>query len=475
MKAWAEITEKAGIEEHHFIAALKNIKTQQRDFLAELINHNSGTVFGVTHNFDKISNLADFRRAVPIRTYEGFAPFIERIERGEQNVLTAAPVIAFEETGGSFSGGKLIPYTRGSLTAFRSAILPWLADLLRRRPEITTGSVYSAISPATRHKRNTQSGIPIGLPSDAAYLGEDLIEAFVELLAVPFAVGDIPTVTEWQNATRAALSKRDDLSFVSVWSPTFWLELVAPFDPDQVLTLWPKLDTISCWTDGPSKLFSEQLRKKFPSVNVDSKGLLSTESAITVPMGNEDGCLPAIRSAFFEFIDSSGKEHLTEELTAGEKYRVVVTTSGGLYRYDTGDVVKCVHVKDDVPRLTFEGRGGVFSDMVGEKISDIFAGHVLKNIPCGVMLKAAVHPSPHYEIWFDSLDTELISTLTHHIDDELKRNPQYAYARAMGQLKEPRGFSKPKFWFVSNATRQRLGDVKPIQLMPLQSWSIALA
>jgi hypothetical protein len=468
VNVWTQIVRKAELEEHHFLTALKNVQTQQRDFLAEMIDQNSGTEFGINHNFDKISNLADFRKAVPIRAYEGFAPFIERIERGEQNVLTAASVIAFEETGGSFSGGKLIPYTRGSLTAFRSAILPWLSDLLRRRPGITMGSVYSAISPATRQKRTTQGGVPIGLPSDAAYLGADLIEAFAELLAVPFAVGDIPTVPEWQNASRAALSKRDDLSFVSVWSPTFWLELVAPFEPNEISALWPKLDTISCWTDGPSELFSKQLRQKFPSVNVDSKGLLSTESAITVPMGGKDGCLPAIRSAFLEFIGNSGTEYLTEELTKGVTYKVVTTTPGGLYRYDTGDIVKCVDVENNVPRLTFEGRGGLFSDMVGEKISDVFAGQILKSIPCVAMLKAAAHPFPHYEIWFDSPDSELISALTHHIDDQLRRNPQYAYARAMGQLKEPRGISKPKFWLVSNSTGQRLGDVKPIQLMPLQ-------
>jgi GH3 auxin-responsive promoter len=468
VNAWAQIVRKAELEEHRFLTALKNVQTQQRDFLAEMINHNSGTEFGISHNFDRILNLADFRKAVPIRTYEGFAPFIERIERGEQNVLTAASVIAFEETGGSFSGGKLIPYTHGSLTAFRSAILPWLSDLLRRRPGIMMGSVYSAISPATRQKRTTQGGVPIGLPSDAAYLGADLIEAFAELLAVPIAVGDIPTVPEWQNASRSALSQRDDLSFVSVWSPTFWLELVAPFEPNEISAVWPKLDTISCWTDGPSELFSKQILQKFPSVNVDSKGLLSTESAITVPMGNEYGCLPAIRSSFLEYIDSTGKEHLTEELTSGVNYRVVITTPGGLYRYDTGDVVKCVSVKDDVPRLAFEGRGGLFSDMVGEKISDVFASQVLKNIPCVAMLKAAAHPFPHYEIWFDSTDSELISIWTHHIDDQLGRNPQYAYARAMGQLKEPRGISKPNFWFVSNSTHRRLGDVKPIQLMPLQ-------
>jgi GH3 auxin-responsive promoter len=469
MNAWADIFSKSAIEEHCFLTSLENAKGQQSQFLFELLDRNSGTVFGAGHNFAKISNFADFRNAVPIRSYEGFVPWIERLECGEQSILTNEAVVAFEETGGSFSGGKLIPYTESSLVAFRSAILPWLADLLRRRPGIMKGSIYSAISPATRQKRNTHGGIPVGLSSDAAYLGNDLASAFVELLAVPLSIGEIPTVPKWREASREALAKCNDLSFVSVWSPTFWLELAALFDPEQISLLWPQLDTISCWTDGPSKVFSEQLRLTFANVNIDRKGLLSTESAITIPMGADEGCLPALRSAFLEFIDFSGQEFLVEELTTGNSYRVVITTPGGLYRYDTGDVVKCVSTRNGIPRLIFEGRGSAFSDMVGEKISDVFAGLVLKNVPCAAMLRASTQPFPHYEIWFDSSDDQMISTWTKQVELQLRQNPQYAYARAMEQLKMPIGVSKPNFWFVTNLANRRLGDVKHQQLLPLQN------
>ena len=111
---------------------------------------------------------------------------------GEAGVLTSEPVIAFEETGGSASGRKLIPYTPASLAAFRAAVLPWLARSGAAPPgDVRTAAPMSALSPVARAPRVTAGGIPIGLPSEGAYLGADLTAAFASVLAVPVDVAHI--------------------------------------------------------------------------------------------------------------------------------------------------------------------------------------------------------------------------------------------------------------------------------------------
>ena len=121
---------------------------------AEFSRANAETAFGRAHGFGAIGSIEDFRARVPIRSYEEFRPWLDRVADGEPAVLTREPVIAFEETGGSTSGRKLIPYTASSLLAFRAAVLPWLAGLADRRPAAFGGKAYVAISPVARQPRS---------------------------------------------------------------------------------------------------------------------------------------------------------------------------------------------------------------------------------------------------------------------------------------------------------------------------------
>ncbi len=406
---------------------------------------------------------------------------------------TRAPVVAFEETGGTSSGRKLIPYTTVGLSGFRVGILPWLADLARRRPEMTRGGVYVSISPATRAARLTRCGIPIGLASEAAYLGADLVPAFVSLLAVPPEVAAIPDIDSWRFATLRALVERKDLSFVSVWSPTFFLGLVESL-PDlepslaegltgparrrlanalrggeiNTSALWPNLDVISCWADGASADFASRLAALCPHALIEPKGLLATEGAITFPRGGARGNAPALTSAFIEFIDSAGDPRLSHQLDADADYRVVITTMSGLYRYDMGDILRCIGHESAVPRLIFMGRGGLVSDLVGEKLDEAFVAEILANSGVVGFLVPQSTPSPHYELWLDQAGEEFVQS-AEAVEQGLRTNPQYAYARDLGQLGPLRAVSRLGAW-ASHARRrvregQRLGDVKPTAIL----------
>lgn len=492
MSGWARLLQAAAEPLKAFEHALLNPERAQRELLMRLIRSNEKCEFGRSHGFADMSTLEAYRAAVPVRSYSGFEMQISRLASGETAVLTSNPVVAFEETGGTSSGVKLIPYTQDSLTAFRAAALPWLADLARRRPGVCAGKSYVSVSPATRAPRTTDCGISVGLPSEAAYLGDNLSSAFLSILAVPPEVAAICDVSDWRLATLAALLSCEDLSFVSVWSPTFLLQLVEAITACQTRLfarlsrparhrldsflqgggsntsiLWPRLDTVSCWSDGSSAGFASRLSALCPQAFFEPKGLFATEAAVTLPWGGKDGCVPALTSTFTEFIDGNGVPHLAHQLDKGASYRVVITTPGGLYRYDMGDRVRCVGHEGDVGRLVFEGRAGMVSDLVGEKLDEAFVAHALAVVPFPAALSPKVLPTPHYELWLDATAGEL--SIAHQVEAALWRNPQYAYARKMGQLGPLTLLLRPGFVTDRHKAKvtagKRLGDLKHTSLI----------
>ncbi len=458
MKAWLDILELAVSDCRALDEASRDPARQQAELLRSLLRANGRTSFGIDHDFDSIGTVEDFRRAVPVRSHSEIEPWISRIAAGEPNVLTRDDVVASEETSGTSSGRKLIPYTAASLRAFRAAILPWLSSLARRRPVITRGLAYVAASPVTRTPRRLPCGLPVGLPSEGAYLGAELAEALGAVMAVP--PPSAHDIEVWRATTVERLAKCKDLTFISIWSPTFLLELLEALPRNA----WPRLDTISMWTDGASAAYAQRVAEHFPGVHIDAKGLLSTESAVTLRIDDEPGCIPALMSAFLEFVAADGQCLLSHDLQTGTTYRVVITTPGGLYRYDTADEVRCVGIVNDLPRLEFVGRAGLVSDLVGEKLTEGFVSGAVAALSEPASLVPQDAPNPHYEIWVDAPDSGNGEGVARCVDDCLRRNVQYAYARDLGQLRAPVALFRPGFAQYRRhalaAKGHRLGDVK---------------
>jgi hypothetical protein len=251
---------------------------------------------------------------------------------------------------------------------------------------------------------------------------------------------------------------------ISVWSPTFLLELLDAA-PVPALEMWPRLQAVSMWMDGASAPYAARVAQRLPGVTFDAKGVLATESVITVR--TRAGCVPALTSAFLEFIGADGACHLAHQLRDGERYRVVLTTPGGLYRYDIGDEFVCSRLAGP-PTLRFIGRTGVVSDLVGEKLSDSFVASALAPISAGASLVPSAAPDPHYELWLDSTAPPE-ADLAHRIEARLRENPQYAYARELGQLRTLEIVHAPGFarFRAHELARSggRLGDAKSCALI----------
>jgi hypothetical protein len=104
----------------------------QQSIFNQLIKIGTKTDFGKEHGFADIKTYEDFVKQVPIRDYEAFKVYIERIKEGKHNVLWKGQPIYFAKTSGTTSGVKYIPITKDSIpnhiNTARNALLCYMAE-----------------------------------------------------------------------------------------------------------------------------------------------------------------------------------------------------------------------------------------------------------------------------------------------------------------------------------------------------------
>lgn len=448
-----------------FEACLDAPQQRQADILQAILQANVSSIFGQQHGFDTIKDYKTFSKSVAVADYDAFQAAITASADGQQQQLTASTIIQFEETSGSSSGAKLIPYTADLLLAFQRAVLPWLGDLLHSRPAITQGRIFFMISPALRPPAVTKGGIPIGAGNDLAYFGQPLANHLAQVTLWSPLLAQPQPVKQWKKNLSLLLLQTPDLTLISLWSPTLLIELIdyiithknellnditehqhhkriqSAISKDTIDTqqVWQQLDTISCWDSHTSAAYAQKLQQLFPHAIIQGKGLLATEAVTSLPFTKTSQPILAVNSHFYEFIDKDKRTVLAHELTVGEVYRVIVTTQAGLYRYDTGDMVKVTGYYKKTPMLIFVGRSGLSSDLCGEKLTEIFVGQAIAKIDSslvGQSLLVAVNDSKPYYCWVLGRPIKQAdkTILRQKLEKNLCQNPQYQYALDIGQL-----------------------------------------
>lgn len=466
-------------EARRFEAALHHPEETQQQLLIRLVRRGAGTAFGRRHGFPSIRSVEDYRSRVPLRDYDEFAPWIERIRRGERGVLSPDPVTRLVPTSGSTRGRKLIPWTRSLGREFNRAVAPWVVDLFRGDPALKRGPAYWSISPPVPGEGTDSSAVPIGFDGDSRYLGGPLGALVRPVLAVPESTVRMGDARAFQAETARRLVRCRELRIISVWHPSFLFLLLDRAGVDDTRAVWPQLGLISCWTDAGASSAIPELRRRFPQVAIQGKGLLATEAFSSIPF---QGRRPlAVRSHFFEFLDGEDRPHLAHQLREGETYSLVVSTSGGLFRYRTHDRVLVTGTLHATPTIRFVGRGDRVSDLRGEKLTDGFVQGVLDRLLAGDtrVRFAMLAPGPEgatagYTLFLEAPATTVRGSVE-RLDTLLSENPHYRHARELGQLRPPEVF------FVAEGAHQtymealtgdgrRLGAIKPAALDSRRDW-----
>ncbi len=543
-------------EASRYERAADDVQRTQSALLRQILARNAASEYGRKYCFSRILAARQFQSQVPVCSYELLSESIDRIAGGQTGVLTREPVRMFEPTSGSAGPEKLIPYTRSLKRQFQRAISAWAWDTLAKRPALRRGSSYWSLSPAFGRQRTTPGGLAIGFEDDTHYLSLSQRLASAWTLAVSPAVARLHNLDNFRYSTLLQLLRTSDLTMISVWSPTFLLALLANLedwwpaicfdlsrgtvtwpapqavdsavarktrlrnDPrradcltsifrssgsrfEKLSGVWPSLGLISCWTDGAAAQYLPELRGVFPDVEIQSKGLIATEGVVSIPRMGRTGTALALRSHFFEFQEEPsagegavglGSIRLAHELEADRTYRVILTTGGGFYRYQLGDLIQVLGFWRRCPLIRFLGRSAATSDLVGEKLHELHVREVLQSVfaakaitPGFSLLAPVADKPPRYVLYVQGHGIEstvrLCQELAKGLRNGLEQNPYYRHAIQMGQLGDvevivldPTGESA---WRVYErgcvANGQRPGDIKPVALHSSRQWDAALA
>jgi hypothetical protein len=522
-----------------FRRALTHPAAAQAACLRRIVTANLQSEFGRQHDFAHITSVSDFQQRLPLASYEDFAPAITRMAAGETSVLTTEAVKLFEPSSGSTAAAKLVPYTASLQREFQAGLAAWIGNLYGQMPKLIGGSAYWSLTPLVRGRESTPGGIPIGFEEDSAYLGAlgRLVEA---ALAVPNAVKHLGAMDAFRYTTLRHLLSATDLRLISVWNPTFltllldalpplWEQLVVdvaagtltlpdevdaelrmllsrrlrpdparahqlrrlnPTEPATLAQIWPRLALLSCWTDGPSARFAAELAARLPHVFMQPKGLLATEAMVSLPWLGAPGAVLALTSHFLEFVDEAGAVWLAHELQQGGVYTVMVTTGGGLYRYQLHDQVEVVGRVAATPAIRFVGKADRVSDWFGEKLNEQFVARCLDELWAGIgfaprfaLVAPADLPKGYaYTLYMEAGDAEAgmpvdAQVLADMLDALLRRNFNYDYCRRLGQLGPARvrwvRGAGATYLALSQARGVKLGNIKPALLDRGTEWEAA--
>ena len=403
----------------------------QRNNLLTQIRREAPTAFGRDHGFGKVKSVADFRKAVPIGDYESVAPYIERVKQGETGALFhRQKVVMFAMTSGTTATRKFIPVTERALAEYRRGWTVWGLSFFEDHPQAWFKPMAQIVSDADEFR--TPAGIPCGsmsglatqmqrrvvrktyvMPPESAKLKR--IQDKYYLLWRTGVVRDLHFLVSANPSTMVNVGRfgtahaetlirdvrdgtvADDFAF-----PQPLRDRVAKYlapHPERAAQLqrildetgalrpkhvWPDLAMIGNWTGGSVGAYMRHYPDLYgtspePGVgpSVRDIGLVASEARMTIPVANDTPAgILEVSSSFFEFvpvdeIDSADPVVLEpHELEEGQDYYILLTTSGGLYRYNIHDVVRCVGWHQRTPLLAFLNKGAYFSNLTGEKLSE---------------------------------------------------------------------------------------------------------
>ncbi len=493
-------------EYRRFRRDARDLEATQRARLEHYLRRNADTAFGRRYGFDGIRGFEAYAERVPAQSYDEFEPWVRRIAKGEHNVLTAEPVRLFEPTSGSSGPSKLIPFTDSLQQEIRQAVAIWSSRNFLSQPDLLLGRAYWSLTPQMSVPERPDSAVPVGFDEDSAYLGGAAQKLINSTLVSDPELRHTRNMDEFWRSTLLMLLRCRDLRLVSVWHPSYlellierlrdrWELLLEDLDGmdrrraaylgsagcDDLSNIWPRLRLISCWADGHAEATVPRLRGLFPGVIIQPKGLIATEGVVTIPFGALR--LLANRCHVFEFLDDSGNFHAPWRLEKGRTYSVVLTTGGGLYRYRLGDRVEVDGFYRDIPSMRFIGREDAVSDLCGEKLSEGFAGQVIRDllarnhlVPQFSMLAVEADSSPPRYVLYLETEKAIPETLGQELESELRANPHYELCVRLGQLGDARVVRIRGNGFDLYSKRlselgMRIGDIKPTPLSRHSGWS----
>lgn len=350
----------------------------QDEVLKKLLATGRYAEFGQKYAFDDLLNYEDFKKRVPIHTYEQLFPYIERLLRGEQNILWPSEVKWFAKSSGTTNArSKFIPVTKEALeeSHFKGG-KDLLSIFINNYPDT---KIFSGKGLAIGGSYRVNEFDPTNTSNygDVSAVIMQNLPPWAEFIRTPSL--EVALMDNWEEKIDKLAKETIKVDVTQIAGVPTWTVLLLQFilqmeKKQSVLEIWPNLEVFfhGAVSFTPyKKLFkalipSDQM-KYWETYNA-SEGFFGIQSE----KGSEELLLMLDYGVFYEFIpmEEIGKEYPDaiglQDVEVGKNYAMVITTNAGLWRYSIGDTVKFTSVSPY--KIKISGRTKHFINAFGEEV-----------------------------------------------------------------------------------------------------------
>jgi hypothetical protein len=170
-----------------FEASTKDPIRAQQKVLFEYLERNRNTEYGRKYRFSEIRSIGDYQALVPMSDCESLRPYIARMTKGEEKVLTADKPVYFGLTSGTTNHPKFIPVTKFSRERKSELSNLWSYYIAMDYPDIFKGKVLAIVN--SELEGYTESGVMYGTETGHGY--KNFPDFVRKLYAIPYPVYEI--------------------------------------------------------------------------------------------------------------------------------------------------------------------------------------------------------------------------------------------------------------------------------------------
>ncbi|MFN4145784.1 MAG: GH3 auxin-responsive promoter family protein [Runella sp.] len=345
----------------------------------ELIDAAKGTDWGRKYQYDSIQTIKQYQERVPISTYEDLYPYIERVLKGQQNVLWPSDVEWFSKSSGTTNArSKYLPITPESLEDCH----------YRGGRDVMTLYVQNCPDSLVFEGKGLSIGGSLhtnpfddegGMVGDVSAVIMRNLPAWADYLRTPPI--EVALLDNWEEklARMTEICGKENVTSilgVPTWTIVLLDHIMQAQNAQNMLEVWPDFEVFihgAVAFDPYRELFKQ---KYFPSDRVKymetynaSEGFFALQDDLSNP---GEMLLMLDYGIFYEFIPTEewGKEYpkaLTlDEVELDRNYALVISTNSGLWRYQIGDTIRFT---SKYPfRIKISGRTKHFINAFGEEV-----------------------------------------------------------------------------------------------------------
>lgn len=350
------------------------IRTQQ-DLLMDMLFRAQDTDWGRCYDFGEIDDYRTFADRLPTQEYDDIKPDIQRMIRGEEDVLWPGRVSWFSKSSGTTSDkSKFIPITDENLkTCHIKGSWDAVSILYQKVPDARLFADKSllmggSLSTFTENPQATYGDVSAIMLHNMPAIGR------------PFYAPDMETalMDNWElKIERMANLVKDENITMFGGVPTWTMVLL-----DKILELTGEEDMSRVWPMAKIYMHGgvnfDPYRAQFSNYFSNNDFLFqeiynASEGFFAVQHRDEDDDMILLldNGVFYEFIPYENQKPIgaaipLQGVEIGKRYAIAITTNSGLWRYQPGDVVEFTSIHPF--KIKIKGRTRQFINAFGEEV-----------------------------------------------------------------------------------------------------------